>query len=311
MSEELRELKENQIVDLTAIIPVSKMAGRFQNLEKWVYQEEVKDIQLIFVHDIQDNETNDELIRIVSKLSNAKVIEDRFGGPGTARNAGLDLVNAGWVTFWDSDDIPEVAEVRKMIKKASEFGQEIAVGGFNVKSINSEVEVASHLILNLGAGALFDQIGMNPGLWRWVFRKDAINKTRFMPFRMAEDQCFLFDLRLNVGDIYVHNKSVYTYFVGDSLQLTRNPKAISDLLKSVPYLLNSLRKADTSLRNFGALLVTRQAITALRRGSFLTKVRMTIQIVKLLPTIIIYKKAAFSRAFRLFVDERKPLANEK
>ena len=307
----MRELKENQIVDLAAIIPVSKMAGRLQNLEKWVYQEEVKEIQIIFVHDIQDKETSSELRRIVSKLPNAEVIEDRFGGPGAARNVGLDLVNAGWVTFWDSDDIPEVAEVRKMIKKASEFGQEIAVGGFNVKSINSEVEVASHLILNLGAGALFDQIGMNPGLWRWVFRKDAINETRFMPFRMAEDQCFLFDLRLNVGDIYVHNKSVYTYFVGDPLQLTQNPKAISDLLKSVSHLMNSLGKADTSLSNFGALLVTRQAITALRRGSLITKIRMIIEIIGMLPSILINRRIAFSRAIRLLVKSRRPLVNEK
>ena len=311
MSEELRELKENQIVDLAAIIPVSKMAGRLQNLEKWVYQEEVKEIQIIFVHDIQDKETSSELRRIVSKLPNAEVIEDRFGGPGAARNAGLDLVNAGWVTFWDSDDLPNVAEAIRMIDLATNAGKSIALGAFEVKTLGRLETSTTHEIKNSIAGNLLDQVGMNPGLWRWAFRREIINETRFMPFRMAEDQCFLFDLRLNVGDIYVHNKSVYTYFVGDPQQLTQNPKAISDLLKSVPYLVNSLGKADTSLSNFGALLVTRQAITALRRGSFLTKVRMTIQIVKLLPIIIIYKKAAFSRAFRLFVDERKPLANEK
>jgi len=132
-----------------------------------------------------------------------------------------------------------------------------------------------------------------------------------MPFRMAEDQCFLFDLKLNVGHIYVHNKSVYTYFVGDPQQLTRNPKAISDLLKSVPYLVNSLGKADSSLSNFGALLVTRQAITALRRGSLITKARMIIEIIGMLPSIFINRRIAFSRAIRLLVKSRRPLVNEK
>ena len=310
MSEELRELKENQIVDLTAIIPVSKMAGRFQNLEKWVYQEEVKDIQLIFVHDIQDNETSDELIRIVSKLSNVEVIEDRFGGPGPARNAGLELVNTGWVTFWDSDDIPEVAEVRKMIKKASECGQVIAVGGFNVKSINSEVEEASHLILESGEGALFDQIGMNPGLWRWTFQRSIIGKTRFMPFRMAEDQCFLFDLRVNEIDLYVHKQSVYTYFIGDEQQLTKNRSAMSELLKSVSHLVNSIKNNDTEASDFGALLITRQILTGLKRGNSLTKVRMIIELLGLFPLILFSKRLAFLNAFRVLRTKRRGLLDK-
>jgi len=297
--------------ELTVIIPVARMSGKLGILESWIRSESLEFLNIVLIHDIQDETTSLELKRLFSSNFEIQIIEGYFGSPGVARNAGLTLIATDWVAFWDSDDLPNVAEVIRMIDLATNAGKTIALGAFEVKTLGRLETSTTHEIKHSIPGNLLDQVGMNPGLWRWAFRREIINETRFMPFRMAEDQCFLFDLRLNVDDIYVHNKSVYTYFVGDPQQLTRNPKAISDLLKSVPYLVNSLGKADTSLSNFGALLVTRQAITALRRGSLITKARMIIEIIGMLPTIFINRRIAFSRAFRLLVKSRKPLVNEK
>jgi len=296
---------------LSAIIPISNIKGKYQNLTSWVKNLESQLVKLYFVHDTQFEEIDLELQEIISPHPNFDFLQGNYGSPGAARNAGLKLVTSDWVAFWDSDDTPNVTEAIRMIDLATNAGKSIALGAFEVKTLGRLETSTTHEIENSIAGNLLDQVGMNPGLWRWAFRREVINETRFMPFRMAEDQCFLFDLRLNVGDIYVHNKSVYKYFVGDPLQLTQNPKAISDLLKSVPYLVNSLGKADTSLSNFGALLVTRQAVTALRRGSLITKARMIIEIIGMLPFIFINRRIAFSRAFRLLIKNRRPLVNEK
>jgi len=295
----------------TAVIPVARVGGDLDNLRSWIQEETIEAVNLVLAHDIQDMITGPELAKLYSPEKNIQIIEGKFGSPGAARNAGLKMVATDWVAFWDSDDLPNVAEAIRMIDLATNAGKSIALGAFEVKTLGRLETSTTHEIKNSIAGNLLDQVGMNPGLWRWAFRREVINETRFMPFRMAEDQCFLFDLKLNVGHIYVHNKSVYTYFVGDPQQLTRNPKAISDLLKSVPYLVNSLGKADSSLSNFGALLVTRQAITALRRGSLITKARMIIEIIGMLPFIFINRRIAFSRAIRLLVKSRRPLVNEK
>ena len=289
---------------------INVMAGRFEKLEKWIYEKEAGKLRIIFVHDIQDYETSSHLKTIVSNLPNAVVIENYFGGPGPARNAGLELVRSGWVTFWDSDDIPEVTEVMKMINNASESGQEIALGGFNVKLLNSEKSATRHLIQESNQRTLFEEIGINPGLWRWAFQRTLIENTRFMPFRMAEDQCFLFDLKFMDNEIYIHNKAVYTYFIGDENQLTRNSKAISDLLRSVPYLIDAMRGCKPSTSAFGATLITRQIFTALRRGNIITRIRMFVLIIRILPTVLITKRKAFVAAFEILINKRRPLTND-
>lgn len=294
---------------LTAIIPVTRMSGRFQNLEKWVYRQEVEGLHLIFVHDIQDNETSKELRRIASSLPNAEIIEDRFGAPGPARNAGLDLVKDGWVTFWDSDDIPNVQEAMIMVEHAAKRGKLISIGGFIVEPLDPNMKVTSHLIEESTAADLFEEIGMITCIPRWAFRRDFIGNKKFMPFRMAEDQCFLFDLKPSTKDIYIHKKSVYTYCVGDKRQLTRNRNAITELLKSVPYLAKAMQNSDSAMSNWGALLLTRQALTAIKRGNFSTKLRMAGLIVTLLPLMLFSKRVSFSRAFKVLKTKRKPLVN--
>jgi len=173
------------------------------------------------------------------------------------------------------------------------------------------MKVTSHLIEESTAADLFEEIGMITCIPRWAFRRDFIGNKKFMPFRMAEDQCFLFDLKPSIKDIYVHNKSVYTYYVGDKRQLTRNRNAITELLKSVPYLAKAMQNSDSALSNWGALLLTRQVLTAIKRGNISTKLRMVNLIVNLLPLILFSKRDSFSRAFKVLKTKRKPLVNNR
>ena len=296
---------------ITIIVPVSRMSTKLDNLRQWLRTVDFESIEVILVHDIQDVETGRELKEITFKIPKIQLIEARFGSPGMARNAGLDLVKSEWIVFWDSDDLPEVEEVIEMIEIAANGNFAVAVGGFTVQSLTSPNLHSLHLIENSISGKLFEEFGMQPGLWRWAFRKEIIGKIRFKAFRMAEDQCFLFDLNLAGQRIYVHPKSVYTYFVGDEQQLTNNSKALSDLLKSVPYLMRSIKGSNASKSEFGALLITRQVLTALKRGVLSTKILMIIQVMKFFPLILFSKGAYFMAALKLLVTKRSPLFHEK
>ena len=296
---------------IAVIVPVSRMSTKLDNLRQWLRTVDFESIEVILVHDIQDVDTGRELKEITLNIPQIQLIEARHGSPGMARNAGLDLAKSEWIVFWDSDDLPEVAEVIKMIEIATNGNFAVAVGGFTVQTLTSPNLHSLHLIENSVSGKLFEEFGMQPGLWRWAFRNEIIGKIRFKAFRMAEDQCFLFDLNLAGQRIYVHPKSVYTYFVGDEQQLTNNPKALSDLLKSVPYLMRSIKGSNASKSEFGALLITRQVLTALKRGVLSTKILMIIQVIKFFPLILFSKGAYFMAALKLLLTKGSPLFHEE
>ena len=296
---------------IAVIVPVSRMSTKLDNLRQWLRTVDFESIEVILVHDIQDVDTGRELKEITLNIPQIQLIEARYGSPGMARNAGLDLAKNEWIVFWDSDDLPEVEEVIEMIEIAANGNFAVAVGGFTVQSLTSPNLHSLHLIENSVSGKLFEEFGMQPGLWRWAFRNEIIGKIRFKAFRMAEDQCFLFDLNLAGQRIYVHPKSVYTYFVGDEQQLTNNPKALSDLLKSVPYLMRSIKGSNASKSEFGALLITRQVLTALKRGVLSTKILMIIQVMKFFPLILFSKGAYFMAALKLLLTKRSPLFHEE
>ena len=296
---------------IAVIVPVSRMSTKLDNLRQWLRTVDFESIEVILVHDIQDVDTGRELKEITLNIPQIQLIEARYGSPGMARNAGLDLAKNEWIVFWDSDDLPEVEEVIEMIEIAANGNFAVAVGGFTVQTLTSPNLHSLHLIENSVSGKLFEEFGMQPGLWRWAFRNEIIGKIRFKAFRMAEDQCFLFDLNLAGQRIYVHPKSVYTYFVGDEQQLTNNPKALSDLLKSVPYLMRSIKGSNASKSEFGALLITRQVLTALKRGVLSTKILMIIQVIKFFPLIVFSKGAYFIAALKLLVTKRSPLFHEE
>ena len=95
---------------LTAIVPVTKMAGKLQHFEEWLSICRGLPIEIIVCHDVQDDQTGPELTKIFESLNlENKLIflEGTYDSAGLARNAGIPLASGEWIVFWDSDDLPD------------------------------------------------------------------------------------------------------------------------------------------------------------------------------------------------------------
>jgi glycosyltransferase involved in cell wall biosynthesis len=257
--------KFSRPVELTIVTPVALMSGRLQNIQTWISSIGDLPVEVILIHDMKDEKTGAELREIVNGLADFRVSmkEGTYGGPGQARNAGLVAAKGEWVCFWDSDDLPQVEEFFRMVEAATASGSECAVGGFTaVHDVTGESKV--HQL----SEKYLDQIAINPGIWRFVFRRSTLEGLAFPSLLMAEDQLFLAKYGIPSRNIEVYPKSVYHYFAGENFHLTRSKDALSDLPTAVGYSFAIIRTLTRKNVRFAAILLSRQTITAFRTGGW-------------------------------------------
>lgn len=254
-------LKESdKFAILSAIVPVTRMSGRLDKLERWLTQAEGLPIEIIIIHDIQDENTSLELRRVIGRHKNLEIIfrEGQFGSPGAARNAGLILDLKKWVVFWDSDDLPRVRQVMEVIEEARPT-DEVLIGNYSINTAGKSI--------NKYHSNNLDVVALNPGLWRMVFRSELMRHMRFEPIKMGEDQIFLVKLNLQDRKVHFAEDIFYNYYVGHPAQLTSN--AIERKNLSLPLIeLMKLIDENSNLRNsFSEIVKIRLFLTLIKNQS--------------------------------------------
>jgi glycosyltransferase involved in cell wall biosynthesis len=196
------------------------------------------------------------------------VIEAEKESPGVARNVGLAACQTNYVTFWDADDEPVVAEICRLTRQLSmNSTKKFGVGSFEIIHFETRKTIKRHILVE--NQNLEKQLTKNPGLWRWIFRTHCVKKIRFQDFQMGEDQDFLADLNPKSEEMIISSLVSYKYVNGWSNQLTRSKYSLDEILESIFYLVNKIEKKFAN--NWHKRMLNRQIITAIKRGSWNVK----------------------------------------
>jgi len=241
-------------------VPVSKMANDLAELESWIRAASKMDIEIIIVHDIQDNETAEQLCNLIRDLhsNGLRFIEKHVNSPGLARNLGLEVAKGEWIAFWDSDDLPDVKQVLASIDE--NFNSEIIIGRYITHQRKSGKEkVSSKLDLNLR------KVGINPGIWRMLFRHTILVDKQFSSIKMAEDQVFIAELNFDSKSISFTNRILYKYFQGRPNQLTNSELRITDLLTAFEKILIAQKQQMSPFLSMNFVLLSRILITTFKK----------------------------------------------
>jgi glycosyltransferase involved in cell wall biosynthesis len=262
-------------IRLTVVTPVARMAGRLQNLNSWISTMDDPSVEIILIHDIQDEKTGVELQHLVRQLNDSRIvmIEGIFGAPGLARNAGLAIAKGEWVCFWDSDDVPQTRKFFQMVELANAENSECAVGEFTAVH-DLSLKTKRHTLTD----DYLNEIAIHPGIWRFAFKREALDGLKFSSLRMAEDQLFIAEFGIATRRLLVFPHSVYQYFLGEDFHLTRSKSARRDLPEAVDRSFSLAKAQNESDFRFTSILLCRQAITTLRVGD--SKLRL--QVVKVI-----------------------------
>jgi hypothetical protein len=227
---------------LTAIVPVSDMAGRLQNLQKWLLSITDLEIKVIIVHDFRDEQTLEELREITVNLVPGKfdLHSGVFGSPGEARNFGLDLADSKFICFWDSDDLPQPKNICNLLSKLQGHF-DVIVGQFSTFASSS-----NEVLKQLSHDQTILDIAIHPGIWRMVFLREFVGAQRFQSMKMGEDQLFFAELIKRNPHLFFTDENFYNYYVGRIGQLTSNSESKLELITTY----NALLKLRVGTRGF-------------------------------------------------------------
>lgn len=255
---------------LSAIVPIKSSTEDLTYFEDLILNLSDNAVELIVVEDLECANRNQSLKRILlnGPVNQIRYLSGHFGSPGIARNAGLKIAKGDWITFWDCDDQPRVTQILNAIKNTAN-NTEILIGQFLVKNQES-----GEVNQEIGEYLAIDDIAINPGLWRMVFRKKILSRLQFSEFRMGEDQLFISHLDISNKIVQFVPAIFYEYTIGLKHQLTRQPLNLKFLLEVSNAIYEKAKSAtDLSTINFDCILITRQQITLLKRGNFFLKIK--------------------------------------
>ena len=249
---------------LSVICPVRNMEGKLLNLSSWISQIGTM-VEVILVYDDSSDNTYSELVKTISgstKKNQITLVSGKFGNPGSARNAGLKIAKADWVCFWDSDDLgfPDVVTDVLLDRHQNDLTQ---VYCFGYEQVSREGTLEKWAAWKESTDSNLSSVSLNPGLWRFCFRRELSQSREFSRLKMGEDQLYLVQVGLGNISVRFENGIAYRYFKNVDGQLTSTYSALIDLGASITALANE-QGMGVNKNQFATRLLIRQAMTALK-----------------------------------------------
>lgn len=220
---------------ISAIVPVAGFPNGTSQIDTWAKSRSLSNFEIIFVNDSDDIQVEKKLQEIALNLretSKVKVVKSQCRNPGGSRNLGLSIAQGSWIVFWDCDDIPNPPKVVEMIVRADNSGSDVTLGDFQIlNSTSAKVTLKERS----NRQNPLESVAINPGLWRFAFKSELLNTTRFPEISMAEDQIFLADILSKSANLSSFQEVVYEYWDHPSGQLTKNQSKIGQLNTAIDY----------------------------------------------------------------------------
>ncbi len=236
------------MIQLSIIIPVTNMHGRLNHFRISVTKALELGAQVVVIHDHRDDATSAELHQFKNQVQSGNLIlvEDKFGNPGSARNAGIQLSQRKYLAFWDADDQPNVDLFIDFFKDVEMNQSDLGIAEYSVSDRHKRIQHRS--LTGDSLELCWEEIAFQPGLWRMIFKAELSRKIKFPALRMGEDQIFLALFLNHAQTSCVSHLNVYTYFTDVDGQLTRDKIAISDLNQSLDRLKEIIGRSNNSWR---------------------------------------------------------------
>jgi glycosyltransferase involved in cell wall biosynthesis len=258
---------------LSIIVPVYNCANHLPRCLKSILNQTFSDFEIILVNDGSTDESGKLCDQFTQTDPRIIAIHKENGGPGSARNAGLELAKGNYIGFVDSDDYIDNLMFETMINVAGKEQADIVQCGFENTSPEGVVVTTSKYsnqsitgsINNVRAFSLQRQI--NNFIHCKIFRKTIIDNIRFPNLYASEDAVFILQACSICEKLIILEEPFYKY-VQHPESLTRsgiNTKSF-DTIRAGKIMFGLVHEKFPELSSYWALYIVLYCVKLFARS---------------------------------------------
>ncbi|NLC32804.1 MAG: glycosyltransferase family 2 protein [Clostridiales bacterium] len=206
-------------VMVSIIIPVYNASRYLSDCMNSILDQNYKELEIILINDgSRDNSL--DLCKYYAELDErVSYIDQTNGGPGAARNAGLEQATGKYLLFFDSDDLVLPNTIEKMVKAMD--GHDLAIALFSLNTSSGQsVRGLIKQEMYFDKDDFLEKLSIWPGayyysaLWNKIYKRDIVEKHRIRfrtDFIWGEDCLFNMNYYLYINQIHIVDFVVYQY----------------------------------------------------------------------------------------------------
>ena len=203
------------------IVPCYNIERNIKKFFAMLSAENYKNYEVIFVDDCSKDNSFEEMKNLAAEYSNFYVYQsEKNGGPGLARNVGLQYARGEYIIFCDSDDkfdIGVLAELEKFLIVYPEA--DMLVSPHTVLKQTNFTTVDMYIKYKQGSQLDKQDVVLgNLAPWGKIYKTDIIktHQIKFPARRTGEDICFVVNYVIRCNMIYKFDVTYYGYVLSKS-----------------------------------------------------------------------------------------------
>lgn len=233
---------------VSVVIPVYNVENYIEETIESLLNQTLKEFEVIFVDDGSTDKSIEKIEKYLDN-KNLKLIKQENGGPGKARNKGIELATGQYIVFVDGDDLLPENSLKIRYDLAESNGVDIVVGGTYAYDGVEKWPIISHFG-DEGIKTLDDseELFQSMGPCNKIFKSELIRESRFPEdIKYGEDQVFIMDAYIRAKGIYKTNENIYFY---RQRQSESNPSLTDLEIKRPSYILEQVLMTWVKIVNY-------------------------------------------------------------
>lgn len=230
---------------ISIIVPIYNSEKYLEKcLESIVNQTIINELQIILINDGSTDNSESIIDRYVQKFPKSIIkINKSNGGQASARNKGLELANAEYIMFVDSDDYIEKNKLTELYEYTKNSNKDLVVFNYaEIKDNNKTIKKGLNIQTN---NNIINYLLSNMSPWNKIIKTNVIKKNniKFLENYIYEDLATMPLVVAYVNDVGYYDEAIYNYVIydGSTMRQTYYNKKLESIYYVIEYLIKEFK----------------------------------------------------------------------